>query len=68
MAYGAAVGLVVAAVFSMALRSRIAHLRASSPAEFVVPIVLLALSAGVATLIPARAAAAIDPARTLRAE
>jgi predicted permease len=68
MAYGAAVGLVVAAVFSMALRSRIAHLPASSPAEFAVPIVLLALSAAIATLIPARAAAAIDPARTLRAE
>ena len=68
MGYGAAVGLAVAGAFSMLLRSRIAHLPASSLTDFAVPIVLLGLSALVATLVPARAAAAIDPARTLRAE
>ena len=68
MAYSAAVGLGVAWAFSMLLRGRIAQLPASSPADFVVPVVLLALSALVATLVPSRIAAAIDPARTLRAE
>jgi ABC-type antimicrobial peptide transport system permease subunit len=68
MGYGAAVGLAVAAAFAMLLRNRIARLPASSPMDFAVPIALLALSALVATLVPARGAAAIDPARTLRAE
>jgi predicted permease len=68
MAYAAAVGLAVAVGFSMLLRSRIARLPASSPMDFALPIALLALSALVATLVPARVAAAIDPARPLRAE
>jgi ABC-type antimicrobial peptide transport system permease subunit len=68
MGYGAAVGLAVAGAFSMLLRSRIARLPGSSPTDFVVPIALLVLSALIATLVPARSAAAIDPARSLRAE
>jgi len=68
MAYGSAVGFAVAWIFAMGLRSRIAHLPSSSFADFAVPIALLAFSAAVATLLPARAAASIDPARTLRAE
>jgi putative ABC transport system permease protein len=68
MLYGAGVGLAVAGAFSLLLRSRIARLPASSLTDFAVPIILLALSALVATLVPARTAAAIDPARTLRAE
>ena len=68
MAYGAAVGLGVAGLFSLVLRNRISRLPASVPADFAVPIVLLALSAFIATLVPARMAASIDPAKTLRAE
>ena len=68
MAYGSVVGLAVAWIFAMALRSRIAHLPASALTDFAVPIALLALSAAIATLVPARTAASIDPARTLRAE
>jgi putative ABC transport system permease protein len=68
LVYGAAVGLGVAGVFSVLLRSRIAHLPATAAADFVVPVMLLAMSAFIATLVPARAAAAVDPARTLRAE
>ena len=68
MVYGSAVGLAVAWIFAIALRSRIAHLPSSSFADFAVPIALLALSAAVATLVPARTAASIDAARTLRAE
>ena len=68
MAYGAAVGLTVAVAFSMVLRSRVARLPASVPTDFAIPLALLVLSALIATLIPARTAASIDPAKTLRAE
>jgi ABC-type lipoprotein release transport system permease subunit len=52
----------------MALRSRVPLLPAARAAEFAVPALLLAVSAVIAGLIPARRAARVDPARTLRTD
>jgi hypothetical protein len=50
------------------LRSELYDTSATDPATFVIAAVVLALIAAVATLVPARRATAIDPARSLQAE
>ena len=65
---GTVAGAAAAALMVTALRSRIPLLPAANVAEFAVPALLLAVSAIIAGLIPARRAARVDPARTLRTD
>jgi ABC-type antimicrobial peptide transport system permease subunit len=64
---GTVAGVAAAMLMVMALRSRV-PLPAARAAEFAVPALLLAVSAVIAGLIPARRAARVDPARTLRTD
>jgi ABC-type antimicrobial peptide transport system permease subunit len=61
-------GVAAAMLMVMALRSRVPLLPEARVAEFVVPVLLLAVAAIIAGLIPARRAARVDPARTLRTD
>jgi len=65
---GTVTGVGAAILMVMALRSRIPRLPAAQAAEFAVPALLLAVSAVIAGLIPARRAARVDPAQTLRTD
>ena len=65
---GTVAGMAVAMLMVMALRSRVPFLPAARAAEFAVPVLLLGISALIAGLIPARRAAQVDPARTLRTD
>jgi ABC-type antimicrobial peptide transport system permease subunit len=65
---GAAVGLVAALALARLLGSLLYGVSAHDPAIFATVPLLLALVAVLATLVPARRAAAVDPARALRAE
>ncbi len=68
VAIGTAVGIVAALGLTAALRQGIAHLPDARVTEFLLPALVLGASAVAAGLIPARRAAAVDPARTLRTE
>jgi predicted permease len=65
---GMVIGVLAAVLFSTALRSRLPRLPAGALPEFAIPALVLAFSALAAGLVPARRAASIDPARTLRTE
>jgi macrolide transport system ATP-binding/permease protein len=65
---GFVAGLVCVTVLAAILRSRIPMLASTTLFELVLPSFVLGASALVAGVIPARRAAAIDPARTLRSE
>jgi len=65
---GTVAGVAAAMLMVMALRSRVPLLPAARVPEFGVPVLLLAVAALIAGLIPARRAARVDPARTLRTD
>jgi putative ABC transport system permease protein len=65
---GALAGTVAAAVLVILIRSGMPMLPTIGFQDFVVPVMLLAVSAIVAALSPASRAASIDPARTLRSD
>jgi ABC-type antimicrobial peptide transport system permease subunit len=66
--HGIVFGAVAAPLLVALVRHRIPLLPAAALVEYVVPVVVLATCAIVAGFIPARRAASVDPARTLRAE
>jgi predicted permease len=68
IAAGTAVGIVSALALTSALRSRMTFLPDARVAEFVLPTVVLGAAALLAGLLPARRAARVDPARTLRTD
>jgi len=68
IAYGTLAGIMASVVLTVSMRSALPLLPHGTLAEFLGPTVTLAASAFAAGLIPSRRAAAIDPARTLRAE
>jgi predicted permease len=65
---GTVTGGVAAAVLATALRSRVPLLPGARLLEYALPALLLAVSAMLAGMIPARRAARVDPARTLRTD
>ncbi len=65
---GMAVGLIVATAFSLVARNAIDGIRPGDPATFGGVVIILLLVAGPSVGLPARRAARLDPARTLRAE
>jgi predicted permease len=65
---GTAAGIAAAILLTMGLRSQMAFLPGARLSEFLVPALLLGATAVVAGLLPARRAARLDPARTLRTE
>jgi predicted permease len=65
---GSTVGLAAAWVLSWLLRSRVPGLPAPEIVQVVWPLTVLAACALAAVLLPARRAAALDPALTLQAE
>jgi ABC-type antimicrobial peptide transport system permease subunit len=67
-AYGGAVGLLLALLFTRYLRAMLFGIRPDDPVTFALVIGVLALSAFAACGIPARRATRIDPARALRCE
>jgi predicted permease len=68
IAAGSAVGVVAALALTGALRSRMTFLPDARVAEYLLPALILAGSALLAGLLPARRAARVDPARTLRTD
>jgi putative ABC transport system permease protein len=65
---GTALGVVGAVLASRYVQSLLFGVSASDPATFAVVIVLVAITALAATWLPARYAASVDPAITLRTE
>jgi len=65
---GTAVGVAAAILLAMGLRSKMTFLPAAQASEYLLPALILGASAVVAGLLPARRAARLDPARTLRTE
>ncbi len=68
LVYGTLTGVAVAMVVAAIARSRIPQIPPASIAEFVVPVLTLAACALAAGVVPARRAAAVDPALTLRSD
>jgi predicted permease len=68
LAIGLAVGLPVAFVVARLLRSQLFGVGTYDPLSFATSIVVLGLAATIASLIPARRAASMDPVRALRIE
>jgi ABC-type antimicrobial peptide transport system permease subunit len=68
VAIGTVAGVTAAALMAMALRSRVPLLPPARAVEYAVPTLLLAVSAVIAGMIPARRASRVDPARTLRTD
>jgi predicted permease len=66
--YGLGAGAIAAALFVAGVRSRLPELPSSTVREFLMPALILAISAIAAGFLPARRAARIDPATSLRAE
>jgi predicted permease len=67
-AIGVAIGAAGAAVATRWLRAQLYETSATDPITFVAAAIGLAALAALATLVPARRATAIDPARTLQSE
>jgi predicted permease len=65
---GLALGMVAALALGRLVESQLHGVPARDPVVFATAIGVLALAAAVATLVPARRAARLDPARVLRAE
>jgi len=68
VAWGAAVGAVVAILFIAVFRQLLPSMPAASIGDYLAPLLLLTLCALVAGIVPAHRAAGVDPAITLRAE
>jgi ABC-type antimicrobial peptide transport system permease subunit len=65
---GIAVGLIAAFGLTRLLRAMLVGIQATDPATFFVVAVAFMLVAAVASLLPARRAAALDPSSALREE
>jgi putative ABC transport system permease protein len=65
---GAAIGLVSALSASRVIRSLLYGVSPTEPAIYVMMVALLVVVAAIATLIPARRAAGVDPITVIRAE
>jgi predicted permease len=65
---GVVVGLVAAAALARSMSSLLFGITALDPAAYVGAVAIIAAAAALATFIPARRAARIDPMETLRAE
>jgi len=65
---GAAIGLVAALGLSRVMSSLLFGVGASDPLTFALVALVLVAAAGAASYLPARRAAAVDPALALRAE
>lgn len=65
---GAAIGLVAAVVFARALEGILYGVSIESPAPYLIVVCLLLLAAALASYLPARKAARIDPTDALRVE
>jgi ABC-type antimicrobial peptide transport system permease subunit len=68
VAAGTAAGIVSAIALTAALRSGMTYLPDAQAAEYLLPALILGASAVVAQWLPARQAARVDPARTLRTD
>jgi predicted permease len=68
VAVGAAVGLAAALVLSRLMRSLLFEISPLDPLTYLAVPVVLALAAALASYLPARRAAGVDPAEALRAE
>jgi predicted permease len=67
-AIGIAAGLIGAFLLTRLMRAMLVGVQATDPATFAVVAILFLLVASVASWLPARRAAALDPARALREE
>jgi predicted permease len=67
-AVGVVVGLVVAAVLGRSMSALLFGVEPLDPAAYLIAICVIFAAAALATYLPARRAAAIDPIETLRAE
>jgi ABC-type antimicrobial peptide transport system permease subunit len=67
-AVGIVVGVVVAAALGRSMSSLLFGVKALDPVAYVAAIVVIVAAAALASYLPARRAAAIDPIETLRAE
>ncbi|MGD1079308.1 MAG: ABC transporter permease [Candidatus Sulfotelmatobacter sp.] len=67
-AIGVAAGLIGAFVLTRLLRAMLVGVKATDPATFGIVAILFLLVAAMASWLPARRAAALDPARALREE
>jgi predicted permease len=65
---GATVGLIGAVGFTQLMESLVFGIRALDPVTFVTTPVILVAAAALATYLPARRAAAVDPVETMRIE
>jgi putative ABC transport system permease protein len=65
---GIAAGLIGAFLLTRLMRAMLVGVQATDPATFGVVAILFLLVASVASWLPARRAAALDPARALREE
>jgi cell division protein FtsX len=68
VAYGAAVGIIAALLFGSALGKMLYGVAPRDPVTLVLILAVLLAVAGIATLLPARRAAASDPMSALRAD
>jgi predicted permease len=67
-AIGAAVGLVAAALLGGSMSALLFGVSPLDPAAYVTALVVVVLATGLATYVPARRAATVDPMRTLKAD
>jgi ABC-type antimicrobial peptide transport system permease subunit len=65
---GVAVGLVAATALMQLMKTLLFGVRPLDPITFIVVPIILAAAAAIASYLPARRAAAVDPVEALRAE
>jgi len=65
---GSLAGLAAAIAIASVLATAVPELDVRDPANYIAVILTIAIFASVASYVPARRAAAIDPAHTLRVE
>jgi ABC-type lipoprotein release transport system permease subunit len=68
LAVGVAIGLGAAVAFARAMRSLVFNVTPLDPVTFVTMPMLLAAADALASYLPSRRAALVDPVETLRAE
>jgi ABC-type antimicrobial peptide transport system permease subunit len=67
-AVGAAVGLVAAAVLGRSMSTLLFGVSPLDPAAYLTALAVVVLATALATYVPARRAANVDPMRTLKAD